>query len=212
MKSLMKSLAKPTGAGFTLIEVLISALVLGIGLIGILAMQTTVSLTNRGAYDRQTAMTLAETTLERIKRDGIEWTPSNAAASDSWLAHAVVSADGQWAQPPLPVGASNQPTYNDMMLPNVSNEDIPSTMYELAEKNSRYCIEYQIGWVVTDELARVDVRVSWARNREGAAEMAGTCAVLGGISDLDRAAWFRDVRVTGMVRRNDLNEDNSPGS
>lgn len=208
----MKSLKMPTGAGFTLIEVLMSALVLGIGLVGILAMQTSASLTNRGAYDRQTAMTLAETTLERIKRDGVEWTPSQAAAADSWLTHAVASADGQWAQPPLPSGATTQPTYNDMMLPNVTNSDIPAATSEMAEKNSRYCIEYQIGWVVTGELARVDVRVSWARNREGAAAMSGTCGLLSGISDRDREAWFRSVRVTGMVRRNELNEDNTPGT
>ena len=208
----MKSLKMPAGAGFTLIEVLISALVLGIGLIGILAMQASASLTNRGAYDRQTAMTLAETTLERLKRDGLRWTPTESPREESWLAGAILSADGVWAQPPLPAGASSQPVYNDMMLPNVSNADIPSEMMAMAEQNSRYCIEYQIGWVVVGELTRADVRVSWARNREGSAEMGGNCSVLTGITDLDRAAWFRNVRITGMVRRNDLNEDNTPGS
>lgn len=207
----MNSTKLPARAGFTLIEVLMSALVLGIGLVGILAMQTSANLTNRGAYDRQTAMTLAETTLERLKRDAIEWTPTQGAAEDSWLAHAVLSADGSWAMPPIPSGATAQPTYNDMMLPNVVNTAIPSGWTAMTEKNSRYCIEYQLGWVVVGKMARADVRVSWARNREGDTEMAGSCDVLDGISDRDRAVWFRDVRVTGMIRRNDLAEDNTPG-
>lgn len=201
----------PASAGFTLIEVLMSALVLGIGLVGILAMQTSANLTNRGAYDRQTAMTLAETTLERLKRDGIEWTPIAAASDGTWLSHAIGSADGNWAMPPVPTGATAQPTYNDMMLPNVVNTEIPDDRRHIAEKNSRYCIEFRLGWVIVGELARADVRVSWARNREGAAEMGGSCDVLDGISDRDRDAWFRDVRVTGMIRRNDLAENHSPG-
>ncbi len=198
-----------SSAGFTIVEVLVASLILGVGLVGILGMQSSASLTNRGAYDRHTAMALAETTLERLKRDGIEWTATTAPGSGSWLSHAISDGDGNWAQPPTPVGASNQPTYNDMMLPNVSNADIPAVRAGMAEKNSRYCIEYRMQWVVPAEMARFDVRVSWARNREGGIEMGGNCAIFSGISSRDRAAWFRSVRVTGMVRRNELGNANS---
>ncbi|MFT6399496.1 MAG: prepilin-type N-terminal cleavage/methylation domain-containing protein [Bradymonadia bacterium] len=203
---------KHSNAGFTIVEVLVASLVLGIGLVGILGMQSSASLTNRGAYDRHTAMTLAETTLERMKRDGLEWSVTTAPGDGSWLQHAISDADENWAQPPLPAGASNQPTYNDMMLPHVSNADIPASQFAMAEKNSRYCIEYQIQWVVPGEMARADVRVSYARNREGTGEMGGNCRILSGITDRDRAAWFRSVRITGMIRRNDLGSaDNTPG-
>lgn len=201
-----------SNAGFTIIEVLVASLILGIGLVGILGMQSSASLTNRGAYDRHTAMTLAETTLERMKRDGIGWTRTSQPSSGSWLLGAMNDGDGNWAQPPVPTGATAQPTYNDMMLPNVRNADIPASRSAMAEKNSRFCIEYSIQWVVPGEMARTDVRVSWARNREGAAEMRGTCQVLNGITARDRDAWLRSVRITGMVRRNELGSaDNTPG-
>lgn len=59
-------------AGFTLIEVLVSTLVLTVGLLGIAAMQMVSFQTNQSAYMRSQATFLAQDILDRIRanRDG----------------------------------------------------------------------------------------------------------------------------------------------
>lgn len=195
-------------SGFTMIEVLIAAVVLGIGLIGILGMQSTSAIANRRAYDMRAAMELAETTLERLKRDGIEWTASASTMSNSsWLGNGLGDTNrGTWTQPPLIAGVSEQPMFNDMALPNVTSADIPAERAGMAQKSSRYCVQYRLTWVVPDQLARADVRVFWANNRQGERAMAGRCDVFGNgtISEDEYDQFFEWVRVSGMVRWNQL--------
>lgn len=191
-------------AGFTMLEVLVAAVVLGIGVIGILGMQSTAAIANRRAYDMRAATELAETTLERLKRDAIEWTAASSTLDRStWLGSGLRDANrGAWTSPPA-IGAK-QAMFNDMGLPNATTADIPTERAEMAEKGSRYCVEYRLDWVVPEQLARADVRVYWANNRQGERAMAGSCDVFSGdtVERDDFDQFFEWVRVSGMVRWN----------
>lgn len=194
-----------------MIEVMVAAVILGIGLIGILGMQSTAAIANRRAMDIRTGMELAETTLERLKRDAIAWTAlPSAIGADTWLGHGFSGANvGTWMLPPAPPGLSGYPTLNDMGLPNVApgaSANIPSGTEFFVEKNSRYCVQYRLSWVIQDELARADVRVLWASNRAGEAQLRGNCSVLAGdtIAEEDMDLFFEWVRVSGMVRWNQI--------
>lgn len=195
-------------AGFTMVEVMVAAVVLGIGLIGILGMQSTAAIANRRAYDMRAGMELAETTLERLKRDGIGWTASpELLPRSTWLGAGLDSTnESRWIQPPVWAGQSDQPTYNDLALPNATSTRIPAASREMAEKSSRYCVQYRLTWVIPNQLARADVRVFWPNNRAGERAMAGTCNVFGGTSITEDRydQFFEWVRVSGMVRWNQL--------
>lgn len=195
-------------AGFTMLEVLTAALVLGIGLIGILGMQSTSAIANRRAYDMRAAMELGETTLERLKRDAVAWTGDpTAIGAQTWLGFGLdASRVARWTVPPNPVGVSTPPMYNDMGLPNADVTAVPNTRRIFATKSSRYCVQYRLTWVIANQLARADVRVFWANNRQGERAMRGTCAFLtdGSVAEADLPQFFEWVQVAGMVRWNQL--------
>ncbi len=194
-------------AGFTILEVLIGTLILGIGLIGILGMQTSASVANRHSYSMRAATELASTTLERLKRDAIRWTSDpSSLSSTSWLRNGLMAgSEGNWVQPPLPIDATGgQPTYNDLALPRATGVMVPTDQESFAQRNSRFCIQYRLTWIIQNELARADVRVHWPRTRVGDRLQAGTCGTIPGLTAAQLQNEFFTVRVTGMARWNQL--------
>lgn len=190
-------------AGFTMIEVLVAALVLGIGLVGIIGMQTTAAVANRRASDIRTAADLAETALERLKRDALDWRPGEVIlGTDTWLGLAVDDGGiGQWLLPPTRGGAASTPVFNDLGLPSGDTTMVPSEY--MAEKNSRYCVQYRVSWVIVNELARADVRVFFPSRQAGERLIGDGCSVFAdsaALSPNDYDQFFEWVRVTGMLR------------
>lgn len=186
--------------GFTILEVLIATLVLTIGMIGIFGMQTIAIQANRVAYDTRVATELAETTLERISRDAIEWTGAGNWRSAGYLAQGM-STTGAWVAPPVAGYTGSQSlTYNDLGVPQYPSMS-PSNA-RLAERNSRYCLDYRIDWVRAPRLARVQVRVTWPRTVAGEAILQENCANLATIDDDVRTLNFQSVQATTMVASN----------
>ncbi len=200
--------------GFTILEVLIGVLVLSIGLIGVFGLQFAAVDSNRASFDIRVATELAETTLERLKRDAIMWQGPGAYEEGTWLDAALgcvttVSTDPATGVeptrclPPRPTGASgSDPTYNDMGLPRVTNNALPAASSRFMEKNSRYCIGYVSSWIVPPTVATVNVRVSWPRDTEGERLIAGDCSNLAALTDLQLRQHVASVSVTGVVRSN----------
>lgn len=197
--------------GFTILEVLIGVGILTIGLLGIFMLQLTAIATNRSSYDIRIATELAETTIERLKRDSTMWQGDGMWEGGTWLDSALTctspgfTSDGApLCAPPRPDGATVEPTYNDMMLPRATSGVLPAGQARFAEKNSRYCVHYATRWVVPSSLAVVQVRVSWPRNSDGEAAVLGDCARMNSISRSDFNRNFYAVSLTGMVRQNTL--------
>ena len=78
-------------AGFTVLEVLVAALALGIGLVGIMGMQASSGVASRTSYNNRVATQLADTIYERIKRDALEWTSTSTPQPGTWLEQAFVN-------------------------------------------------------------------------------------------------------------------------
>ena len=67
MRICNKSINSISSNGFSLLEVLITVLVLGIGLLGLAAIQTASIRNNQSAYDRTMAVILTDSVIESIR-------------------------------------------------------------------------------------------------------------------------------------------------
>lgn len=79
-------------SGFTLIEVLVSVVILATGILGILAMQSRALLDNRDAYLRTQASFLAYDMSDIIKADPRSWKDSTDFPNNSTLSSKCPSA------------------------------------------------------------------------------------------------------------------------
>lgn len=187
-------------AGFTILEVLIGVLVMSIGFIGIFGMQTVAIQTNRAAYDRRMATELAETTMERIKRDALMWNVAGGWPDGTWLQRGMASPS-TWTAPPSDDDGS--PAFNDLALPNVADDRVPDGREAFVERNSKFCLAYRMTWIWNPDMVRIEVRVFWPRTTEGEAVFAGNCGNVLALEEDRRRRLFADVQVTSMAQRND---------
>lgn len=187
-------------AGFTILEVLVGVLVMSIGFIGIFGMQTVAIQTNRAAYDRRMATELAETALERIKRDALMWNIAGGWPDGTWLQQGM-SAPATWTSPP--VDGDTAPAFNDLGLPNVSDTRVPDGREVFAQRNSKFCLAYRTNWIWNPDMVRIEVRVFWPRTTEAESIFAGNCTNVLSLEEDRRRRLFADVQVTGMAQRND---------
>jgi len=82
----MSILSKPTARtqhGFTLMEALVSLLILSIGLLGLAGLQASGLRSNQGAYARSQAVILAQDAMERIRANPAETSAALAAGHNS---------------------------------------------------------------------------------------------------------------------------------
>lgn len=187
-------------AGFTILEVLVGVLVMSIGFIGIFGMQSVAIQTNRAAYDRRMATELADTTLERLKRDSLMWNVAGGWPDRTWLQQGM-SATSVWTAPPHE--GETAPSFNDLGLPRVDDGRVPDGREVFVERNSKFCVAYRAEWVQNPDMVRMEVRVFWPRTTEGESVFAGNCTNVLGLAEERRRLLFADVQVTGMVQRND---------
>lgn len=190
-----KSARRRLARGFTILEVLIGVVVLSIGMIGILGMQTVAVVTNRVSYDARVATELAEMTLEQCKRDAQSWVTVGGWPVGSWLDRAM-SVPGNWVTPPPTTGAV-APIFNDLAVQRGTTDG------PISERNSRFCIRYRASQVGAANLARLEVDTAWPRNRAGEGVL-GTGGCAGVLAALEGAGGtnFLTVRVTGIVTQN----------
>jgi len=152
--------------GFTILEVLMAVLVLTIGIIGIIGIQTISIVSARATNNMRNASVLAETQLERLRRDSVLWVRSIGWDSSSSLGRAMASP-GNWVRPAAEP-AVDDVTYNQLGLPKLPEStrlgDGAATYSQL---NSNFCLFYRVTRLGDESLGRVEVRVVWARNEAG---------------------------------------------
>lgn len=150
-------------AGFTMVEVLISILVLTIGVIGVFAMQIIAVQANNEARYETDAITLAEHALEYFRHDGLTWNTQGNLNNTQFMQPALIGQAGT-------AGAWQQMTerpFHGFGLP-VNDPELPGSLRPRAV----FCIAYQLHWVVTNQVIGGNIRVFWPRRNANAGILA----------------------------------------
>lgn len=194
--------------GFTLIEVMMALTVLGIGMLGIVALQAATIGSTQDASQFSTANAVARTWVQRLQRDAQRWNhPSPHVSTDdigdtAWLQGADTAAN-KWFRPNasgLEVGAS--PAFDR------NGDDILITDAARMRDDAVYCTHLRLRRLYPD-LIRAEVRVFWKKRRlangplfiahglaAGICSTAGSEDVLG--ADTENFHWT--YAVAGIAR------------
>lgn len=168
--------ATPGRTGYTLVEVMVSLSLLGIGITGILSMENAAILANRRGQEMTLATNIARRWQERLREDSLTWnapsnrtTVSDLGSDTMYLCQLAGCAGGssaanQWLVPTPPALSTESAAYDAF-----GNEVV------LGSTATRYCVNVRFNWLRPDAAARQgmirsEVRVWWYR--EGAARPA----------------------------------------
>lgn len=147
--------------GYTLVEVLASMVVLGAGLLGIIALQGAAVTANQRAHELTTATNIARRWQERLRRDAYQWTtPSQDSATSNiantwYLRPLATTVATTWTLPLQPGGltAALESAAADYWGNDVAVDS----------ENAFYCTHVRLSQLVPNELVRAEVRVWWFR-------------------------------------------------
>lgn len=162
----MKTHARSSAAarGYTVMEVMMSLAILGIGASGVVAVQKATLLANTTAKNLATANFIAESWMERLRVDALQWNDYNSVpdlVSDTrWLR--VASANPLWVTPPtvIPFGGSDADVNGGDKFPTDPGPPFSAaafcTQIRLSLFDPATLSSYR-------KLIRAEVRVIWAR-------------------------------------------------
>ena len=151
---------RPAAAGFTLIEVMISVVIVVTGVIGILGMQRASIDGNSSAQARTIAAQATRAWIDRIELDARNWTSNTGtgfAQGTRWISQAPtsVNAVSAWTSP------TELPT--EGIYQGVDWDGQPA----LAAEDPKYCTHIRYTWLRFNEALRVDVRTYWTKRTRG---------------------------------------------
>jgi prepilin-type N-terminal cleavage/methylation domain-containing protein len=177
--------------GFTAVEVLIAMTIMVIGAAAVMSMQKASVLGNLDARKTDVANSIARTWIERLQRDSMQWTLPNAinqAGSNFANAKLLNHLDSGWSLPKDYLASGNSYAF-DILGRDLQVADIGS---------AQFCVDVQLTTLVTNELFRVQVRVSWPRGINSVP--AGFCtANMGTRPDM---TLYHAIYVTTAVKEN----------
>lgn len=93
----------PNPRGYTMIEVMMALAILGIGAVGLAAIQKSAIIGNSSARNLVTANAVASTWVERLRTDALVWNSTGAIGNTVWLKNATTGL-GNWQAPLLTPG------------------------------------------------------------------------------------------------------------
>lgn len=160
-------------AGYTLIEVMMAVAVLTAGSVAIMAMLQAATRGNMEARQITTANQVAQQWVERLRRDGLNWTNGSLLANPVLLSRtsylrgvATPGTTPLWVEP-TPAGADESARF-DYYGRDVVSGDATST--------PTYCTNIRLEWLYPGRAMRADVRVWWVRRVSGAAPAGANLA------------------------------------
>jgi prepilin-type N-terminal cleavage/methylation domain-containing protein len=149
--------------GYTVMEVMMSLAILGIGASGVVAVQKATLLANTSAKNLATANFIAESWMERLRVDALQWNEPGGVpdllSDTQWLR--LATDNPLWVTPTtvLPVGAADADVTG---ADNFVTDPLPAaasafcTQLRLTQFNTATLSLYR-------KLIRVEIRVIWAR-------------------------------------------------
>lgn len=154
---------KPSAqAGYTMVEVLAAMAVLGTGLLGIIAMQTTAVNANQRAQEITMATNLARRWQDRLRRDSYQWTapsqtnPVSNIAGTWYLSALGTSPTTNWYVPAPPAATV-------AALPETAAFDYFGNDVPIDDVRAYYCTHVRLTSLIPNQLVRAEVRVWWYR-------------------------------------------------
>jgi prepilin-type N-terminal cleavage/methylation domain-containing protein len=151
-------------AGFTLVEAMISMVVLAVGVLGMMAMQTGSVAALAASQDLTQVHNVGERMLELLRLDALRWNdPSTLTTSTVLLKGALPPAQnagsqGNWATIP-----------NGVLVPEMAGKKVdrdfrPYLAGQPWAVGFRYCVYYRLTWAIPPTTLRADVRVAWPKD------------------------------------------------
>jgi prepilin-type N-terminal cleavage/methylation domain-containing protein len=149
--------------GYTVMEVMMSLAILGIGASGVIAVQKATLIANTNAKNLATANFIAESWMERLRIDALQWNEYNGVpdlVSDTqWLRLAAFTPVWVSPQMAIPIGAADADVTGADKFPGDPAPIAASafcTYLRLTQFDPTTLPTYR-------KLIRVEVRVLWAR-------------------------------------------------
>ena len=150
--------------GYTVMEVMMSLAILGVGASGVMAMQKATLLANTSAKNLATASFIAESWMERLRVDALQWNEPQGLPTDigdtAWLKTATANPLWQIPTTVLPVGGSAADVTGADAL---ATDPVPVAA-------SAFCTQLRLTQFDPNtlpgyrKLIRAEVRVLWARS------------------------------------------------
>ena len=150
--------------GYTVMEVMMAMAILGVGASGVMAMQKATLLANTSAKNLATANFIAESWMERLRVDALQWNePANLPTDigdTAWLKTATSNPLWQIPTTVLPVGGSAADVLGSDTF---ATDPVPVAA-------SAFCTQLRLTQFDPNtlpgyrKLIRVEVRVVWARS------------------------------------------------
>jgi prepilin-type N-terminal cleavage/methylation domain-containing protein len=149
--------------GYTIVELMMAIAVLGIGIMGVIAMQKVTISSNGHAKRLATATHIAQSWLDELAAEAGQWNDENDFDETIWLTNVGVEGapPNDWFLPVYNAGRDFGPAFDAVGSP-VATDDIPN--------DARYCTELRLRWIVSQNaikagggLIRAEARVFWRR-------------------------------------------------
>lgn len=147
--------------GYTIVEVMMAIGVLTAGAVGIMALVQASTRGNMEARQMTTGTQLAQRWVERLRRDGLNWTRPSQVADPTLL--------NQTDYLQLVPSSGTAPAWF-VPAPTVPGETANFDFYgvDTADPNEmRYCTNIRLEWLYLGRAMRADVRVWWLRRLSG---------------------------------------------
>ena len=194
--------ARTGESGYTLVEVLASMAVLGAGLLGIIAMQSTAVNANQRAQEGTMATNLARRWQDRLRRDSYQWTapsqtnPVSNIAATWYLSRLGVSTTTNWYVP-------DSPPSTVAALPETAAFDFFGNDVETTDANAYYCTQVRLTALIPNQLLRAEVRIWWYR-QGGVRPLSYTdCARSATAAVSTDTTNIRSIYVSQTIQRHD---------
>lgn len=196
------SRARSGESGYTLVEVLAAMAVLGAGLLGIIAMQSTAVNANQRAQEVTMATNLARRWQDRLRRDSYQWTapsqtnPVSNIAATWYLSRLGVSTTTSWYVP-------DPPPSTVAALPETAAFDFFGNDVETTDLNAYYCTQVRLTALIPNQLVRAEVRVWWFRQGGVRPGAYSNCAPSAGTAISADTINIRSIYVSQTIQRHD---------
>lgn len=189
-------------AGYTMVEVLAAMAVLGTGLLGIVAMQSTAVNANLRAQEITMATNLARRWQDRLRRDSYQWTtpsqsnPTSNIAATWYLSRLGVSMTTDWYVPDPPSGTVA--AMPETAAFDYFGNDVPTT-----DSRAYYCTQVRLTSLIPNQLLRAEVRVWWYRQGGVRPPTYTDCARSATAAVSNDTTNIRSIYVSQTIQRHD---------
>ena len=146
--------------GFTMAEVMMALLILGIGLLGIMALHIVVRKGNTEAQNVTSATVIAEHWMERLRTESTMWNtgPSDLRPDSTPMLYALGGGTTTSGATTGWISHPNNPLLTRTM------EESSTGGGASAQPLGEFCTQYRVTTLVPDQVLRAEVRVMWWRD------------------------------------------------